>query len=80
VLKVLLAGADVAMMTSGLLQQGPFSICRILDDVRGWMVENEYASVEQLKGSLSQKNSPDPAAFERANYVKTITSYSGVPW
>lgn len=80
VLKVLLAGADVAMMTSGILKQGPFAICRILDDLRGWLVENEYTSIEQLKGSLSQKNSPDPAAFERANYVKTITSYSGVPW
>lgn len=80
VIKLLLAGADVTMMTSNILQHGPFSACRVLNDLRGWLVENEYRSVEQLKGSLSQKNSPDPAAFERSNYVKTITSYSGVPW
>jgi dihydroorotate dehydrogenase (fumarate) len=76
VLRLLLAGADVTMMTSALLKYGPGHVRQLLDGLTTWMVEKEYDSVEQLKGSLSQKNSPNPAAFERANYIKTITSYS----
>ena len=49
----------------------------MLDGVRTWLEEKEYASVEQMKGSLSQKNSPNPAAFERANYIKTLTNFIG---
>ncbi len=76
VLKLMLAGADVAMLTSALLKFGPGHVRQLLDGLTIWMTEKEYTSIEQLKGSLSQKNSPDPAAFERANYIKTITSYS----
>lgn len=76
VLKLLLAGADVTMLTSALLKFGPGHVRQLLDGLTIWMTEKEYSSVDQLKGSLSQKNSPDPAAFERANYIKTITSYS----
>lgn len=76
VVKVLLAGADVAMTTSALLKQGPGLLGDLLLGLRSWLEENEYVSVEQMKGSMSQRNSPDPGAFERANYVKTITSYS----
>ena len=76
VIKLLLAGADVAMTTSGLLINGPGHISDLLLGLRTWLEEKEYVSVAQMKGSLSQRNSPDPAAFERANYVKTIRSYT----
>jgi dihydroorotate dehydrogenase (fumarate) len=76
VLKLILAGADVAMTTSALLQSGPSLIGDILLGMRTWLDANEYESVEQMKGSMSQRNIPDPEAFERANYVKTIVSYS----
>ncbi len=76
VLKLILAGADVAMTTSALLQSGPSLIGDILLGMRTWLDSNEYESVEQMKGSMSQRNIPDPEAFERANYVKTIVSYS----
>ena len=50
---------------------------KLLEGVRSWMVEREYESIEQLKGSLSQENCPDPSAYERANYMRTLISYSG---
>ncbi len=77
VLKVLLAGADVAMMASTLLMHGPDRLAQVHDDVARWLVEHEYESVEQLKGSLSQAACPDPAEFERAHYMKALVSYSG---
>lgn len=81
VIKLLLAGADVAMTTSALLKHGPGLISDLLVGLRTWLEEKEYVSVEQMKGSMSQRNSPDPAAFERANYVRTIQSYSSkIAW
>lgn len=77
VLKVLLAGADVAMMASALLLNGPSHLTRVHDDLVSWLGEHEYESVEQMKGSLSQATCPDPAEFERANYMKALVSYSG---
>jgi len=76
VLKVLLAGADAAMMASALLQHGPGHVRRVLADVASWMAEREYASVRQLVGSLSQRAAPDPSAFERAQYMKTLLTWS----
>jgi dihydroorotate dehydrogenase (fumarate) len=76
VLKVLLAGADVAMMASALLQFGPEHLRRLEKGVVEWMTEREYESVRQLKGSVSQKAVADPMAFERANYMRTLKSYS----
>lgn len=76
VIKLLLAGADVAMTTSALLKFGPDRISELLVGLRTWLEEKEYISVSQMKGSVSQRNIPDPAAFERANYVKTIQSYT----
>jgi len=76
VIKLLLAGADVTMTTSGVLKHGPGLISDLLVGLRTWLEEKEYVSVEQMKGSMSQRNCPDPGAFERANYVKTIQSYS----
>ncbi|MCB2223512.1 MAG: dihydroorotate dehydrogenase-like protein [Actinobacteria bacterium] len=76
VLKLLLAGADVTMMASALLRHGPEWIGTVADGVRQWMVEHEYVSVEQLKGSMSQASAPDPAAFERANYMESLITYA----
>jgi dihydroorotate dehydrogenase (fumarate) len=75
-IKLLLAGADAVMMASILLMKGPEFLTTLLDGVRTWLEENEYASVEQLKGSMSRGNCPDPSALERANYTKALTSYS----
>ncbi len=75
VLKGLMAGAKVTMMASELLQNGMERIGQILDEVRAWMEEYEYSSVQQMIGSVSQKNVKEPAAFERANYMKVLDSY-----
>ena len=75
VLKGLMAGAKVTMMASELLQHGVRRIKEILDEIEIWMDEREYASIAQMIGSLSQQNCAEPAAFERANYLKTLDSY-----
>jgi dihydroorotate dehydrogenase (fumarate) len=75
--KALLVGADVGMIASVLYQKGVAEVGKILAGLREWMEENEYDSVEQLKGSMSLENCPDPAAFQRGNYMKTLTSYVG---
>ena len=77
VLKLLLAGADVTMTASALYQKGPEHIRTLLDGVQTWLVEKEYTSVAQMKGSVSQANCRDPESFERANYVKTLTNFIG---
>ena len=76
-LKALLAGADVGMIASVLYQKGIAEVGKILAGLREWMEENDYDSVEQLKGSMSYENCPDPSAFQRGNYMKTLTSYVG---
>jgi dihydroorotate dehydrogenase (fumarate) len=75
VLKALMAGANVAMMASELLQNGIQRISTILIEMEGWMSEHGYKSVKQMIGSMSQKNVTEPATFERANYLKTLASY-----
>jgi dihydroorotate dehydrogenase (fumarate) len=75
VLKGLMAGASVTMMTSELLKNGLGRIEEILKDMVCWMEEREYDSVLQMKGSLSQAKVAEPAAFERANYMKMLASY-----
>ena len=75
-LKLLLAGADVVMVASAPLARGPGVVRELVDGLREWMVEREYTSVEQLKGSLSQASCPDPAAFERGNYMRALVSYA----
>jgi dihydroorotate dehydrogenase (fumarate) len=74
-LKALFAGADAAMMASALLQRGPELLRRIEEEMTRWLEEREYESVEQLKGSASQRASPDPEAFERAQYLRTLRSF-----
>jgi dihydroorotate dehydrogenase (fumarate) len=76
VVKALLAGADVAMLASALLRFGPQHLRVVEQGLAEWLAVREYASVEQLKGSLSQRSVPDPAAFERANYARTLKSWS----
>jgi dihydroorotate dehydrogenase (fumarate) len=76
VLKLLLAGADCVMLASSLLKHGPAHVGKLLQGVQQWMSEREYVSVQQMKGSLSQLACPDPAAFERSNYMKALKSYS----
>jgi len=76
VLKVLLAGADVAMMTSALLRNGPDHLRPLEVQVRDWMDGHGFETVGQLRGRLSQRSVPNPAAFERANYIKTLASHA----
>ncbi len=75
-LKALMVGADVAMMTSALLRQGPEHVRTVEAELRTWMVEHEYESVAQLRGSASQTSVADPGAYDRANYMKTLHSWS----
>ncbi|MFC1499654.1 dihydroorotate dehydrogenase-like protein [Candidatus Zixiibacteriota bacterium] len=75
VLKMVMAGADITQITACLLQNGSSYLGTILENMTKWMEEKEYESLEQLKGSLSQKSVADPAAFERANYMKTLYSW-----
>jgi dihydroorotate dehydrogenase (fumarate) len=75
VLKGLMAGAKVTMMASELLQHGVGRIGEILEALTGWMTEHEYESVAQMIGSMSQQYCSEPAAFERANYLKVLDSY-----
>ncbi len=75
VAKYLLAGADVAMTTSALLKHGVGHIRTMLTELTQWMESKEYASVKQMKGAMSQKKVDNPAAFERANYIKALESY-----
>jgi dihydroorotate dehydrogenase (fumarate) len=75
VLKVLLAGADVAMLASALLRNGPDHLRPLEVQVRDWMDRHGFETLEQLRGRLSQRSVPDPAAFERANYIKTLASH-----
>lgn len=72
--KMLLVGANVTMMASALLRNGVEHVESVEAGLGIWMQENEYESVKQMQGSLSQINSPDPSAFERAQYMRAISS------
>ncbi len=72
VVKMLMAGADVTMLCSVLLRRGLAHLATLERELCAWMEAHEYASVGQLKGILSQKNCPDPAAFERAQYLRAL--------
>lgn len=76
VLKGLMAGAKVTMMASELLRGGVHRITHILDEMARWMEAHDYESVGQMQGSMSQKNIVEPAALERANYMKMLQSYN----
>lgn len=73
--KAIMAGADIANVASLLLEQGVGKIDDLLSGMAHWMEEHEYESVAQMKGALSQRNVAEPAAFERANYMKVLGSW-----
>jgi len=75
VVKGLMVGADVVMMTSALLRNGPEHVSTVEAELRAWLTEREYESVDQLRGSASQATVEDPFAFERANYMRTLRSW-----
>ena len=79
VLKGLMAGARATMMASVLLRKGPKRITKTLARLGEWMEEHEYESVVQMQGSMSQQNVNEPAAFERANYMKVLQSWRPDP-
>jgi dihydroorotate dehydrogenase (fumarate) len=74
-LKMLMAGADVTMLCSVLLRRGIEHIRVIESEMRQWLEEHEYESVDQIKGIMSQKNCPDPTVFERAQYMRALSNY-----
>ena len=76
VLKSIMAGAQVAMTASALLSKGISHITTMQNDLVRWMEEHEYESIRQMRGSLSRRAVPDPSAFERGNYIKTLSSYT----
>lgn len=75
VLKCMMAGANVAMMTSVLLERGIPYLGALLESVKAWMNDHEYESIAQMRGSMSYKNVAQPAAFERANYMRVLQAY-----
>jgi dihydroorotate dehydrogenase (fumarate) len=76
VIKSMMAGARVAMTTSALLKRGIGHLKTLEEQVTAWMEEHEYDSIEMMQGSMSQRSVGDPAAFERANYMRILTEYT----
>jgi dihydroorotate dehydrogenase (fumarate) len=76
VLKAMMAGAAVAMMTSALLRHGVGHLATVRAELLRWMEEHEYESIRQMQGSMSQRAVAEPAAFERANYLRVLRSYA----
>lgn len=79
VIKALLAGANVAMMTSALLKNGVSYVGRIRQELSRWLPDNGYASVDAIRGQLARRAISDPAVFERVNYMQVLTSYKPNP-
>jgi len=76
VIKSMMAGARVSMMTSALLQNGVDYVRFVLSEIREWMEKHEYESIQQMQGSMSQQSVPHPSTYERTNYVKVLSSYA----
>lgn len=76
VLKSMMAGAKIAQTTSFLLRKGPAAAAEILRDLEQWMEDHEYESIQQMQGSMSYQSVADVSAFERANYMKVLSSYA----
>ena len=79
VVKAMMSGAKVAMMASSLLHNGEQSVGPLLRELEAWMVDHEYQSIPQMQGSMSQRSVKEPAAFERANYMKVLGSFHDLP-
>lgn len=78
IVKALMAGSTVAMTASALVRNGIVYASTLIEELAQWMNDNDYKSVDQMRGSLSQKNVAEPAAFERANYMKALTLYDNL--
>jgi dihydroorotate dehydrogenase (fumarate) len=76
VLKAMMAGARVAMMTSSLLKHGIDHLGTVREDLAAWLETHEYESIRQMQGSMSYRSVREPAAYERANYMKVLSSYA----
>jgi dihydroorotate dehydrogenase (fumarate) len=79
VIKAMMAGAKVVMLASALLHHGPQHITSLLEGMQAWMQEHDYQSIQQMQGSMSQKAVSEPSAFERANYMRVLSSYRDLP-
>ncbi|TAK14244.1 MAG: dihydroorotate dehydrogenase-like protein [Anaerolineae bacterium] len=79
IIKAMMVGAKVAMTASELLRHGPLRVSEILAEVAAWMEEHDYDSIVQMQGSMSQNSVMNPGEFERANYMKVLSSYSYLP-
>ncbi|MEZ0397375.1 MAG: dihydroorotate dehydrogenase-like protein [Anaerolineales bacterium] len=79
VLKAMMAGAKVTLLASALLKHGPAYAATLLSEMQSWMEAHEYVSLAQMQGSLSQAKGPDPAAYERANYMNVLQSFRWLP-
>ena len=75
VLKLIAAGANITMLCSALLKNGVGHISDVLTNVNRWLIDHEYESLNQLRGSMSYKTVADPSSFERAHYMKALQSY-----
>jgi dihydroorotate dehydrogenase (fumarate) len=75
VIKTMMAGARVAMMTSALLKKGINYIDTVITETLIWMDQHEYSSIRQMQGSMSRRSAAETAAFDRANYMKVLSSY-----
>jgi dihydroorotate dehydrogenase (fumarate) len=75
IIKSVMAGANVAMMTSALLENGIRRAHKVLEDLARWMEEHEYESIVQMTGSMSRKSASNPEAFARSNYMRVLSSY-----
>ena len=73
--KMIMAGASVATMASALLRHGIKHLTAVETELKQWMEEHEYESVAQMRGSMSQRNCPDPSSFERAQYMKALATF-----
>jgi dihydroorotate dehydrogenase (fumarate) len=80
VIKCVMAGADVVMMTSALLRHGAAHLAHVLSEMRQWMTDKEYQSISEMHGSLSLRKVADPSAFERGNYLRMLRNHSGPSW
>jgi len=78
VIKMVMAGADVTMLCSALMRHGIQHIQKIEMEVAAWLEKHDYKSLGEIKGIMSQKNCPDPSAFERAQYVRSLSSYTSL--
>jgi len=74
-IRAIMAGAHAVQMVSALLRGGPAYLRTVLDEMTTWMEEHEYTSLRQMRGSMSLARCPDPAAFERANYIRVLQGW-----